>query len=401
VADIETSSVGALGAGGSTWARRVAQVVLMGVVAEMAARGVLGTGWRPGGRAVDVTEGAAPLMVSPSGNVTGLPRGLFPVDGVVLGADGPRVLFVGDSFTYGQGVSPAHRFSDRTAEALGVEAITLAAPGLSAWDELALYRELGRHYAPDVVVWTFVLNDLDGGVPPGGVRGGWDDLVVDRRTREPVSGLQLWSWVRGVWEAREMTHATVRGYQQGLDPLIEPESFEALERGLIEVVASVEARGGRVLFAVFPMLHGLDAYPFEDAHRAVLAVAEHAGAETLDLLPAFAGKDPAALWVSTADHHPNAVAHELAARALVGALGEVKRATGCSEHLGPCGEGVTADVWVDHALRVAAVPDEAQRHPYAPGWLPRVLAVMAEVTAMGTPQQRSIRVRTEPLVEQR
>jgi lysophospholipase L1-like esterase len=48
----------------------------------------------------------------------------------------------------------------------------------------------------------------------------------------------------------------------------------------------------------------------------LLKIAELDAIDAVDLLPAFAGKDPGLLWLHPIDHHPNAVAYGIVAEAL-------------------------------------------------------------------------------------
>jgi hypothetical protein len=44
----------------------------------------------------------------------------------------------------------------------------------------------------------------------------------------------------------------------------------------------------------------------------------------LDLAPHFAGRPTESLWVHTTDHHPNGIAHGMAARAIAHWLGRLE-----------------------------------------------------------------------------
>jgi len=73
--------------------------------------------------------------------------------------DTPFVLFVGDSFTAGQGVRLPQAFPSRLAAAWREQAPALVAlnhgvPGASFFSQALRYSLLSRTDAPDVVVWT-------------------------------------------------------------------------------------------------------------------------------------------------------------------------------------------------------------------------------------------------------
>jgi hypothetical protein len=91
----------------------------------------------------------------------------------------------------------------------------------------------------------------------------------------------------------------------------------------IDARAWAEERGVRIALAIFPELHKLDdSHPFASIHARVREVSVGLGIPTLDLLPIFLGEDARALWVHVSDHHPNARAHRMAARAIASFLKE-------------------------------------------------------------------------------
>lgn len=85
---------------------------------------------------------------------------------------GRRVLFLGDSIAFGQGVPEEETFI-RRLEVLSrsagepIETINSAVPGIGLESELAIFLETGVKTEPDVVVLCFYLNDA---LPSPGVR---------------------------------------------------------------------------------------------------------------------------------------------------------------------------------------------------------------------------------------
>lgn len=74
-----------------------------------------------------------------------------------------RILFMGDSFTYGYGVPREHNFVTLLSQQLlSTELINLGLPRLGTEQELARYLTDGIMYNPDAVILTFFIgNDLD------------------------------------------------------------------------------------------------------------------------------------------------------------------------------------------------------------------------------------------------
>ena len=254
----------------------------------------------------------------------------FEVGGTGLGATmfqpdlRPRteawtLAFVGDSFTRGFGVADGDAFPERVVATLGGRArgLNLGIIDASFDEEVGVWWTFGRLHAPDVLVWVFVLNDLD-------LRRFGEDALVMAEPLRPT-GVRLVDLPRRALAQRRLSRVTSEAYRASLDPVLNPDAFDRLDRGLEATAYDARTAGVRPLFVVFPLLWQLDAYPFAEAHRVIAAHAEAAGWEVLDLLPAFAGKDASELWVSGSDHHPNERAHQIAAEAITDRLAGAER----------------------------------------------------------------------------
>lgn len=233
-------------------------------------------------------------------------------------SDTPRVAVVGDSFVAGQGVHEADTLPVLMANqlkerGLSADVLNLGGSGRSFFDEYVYYGALGATVDPDVVVWVFVLNDL-------GFHGGDDFDLINLAPPPPSTGLALVDLVRrGLW-ARETTRRTTEGYKGALAP--GGDGLVQVKRLLTAMADELHARGGRLVFTVYPLLHDLSAYPFDAEHDRLEALAREAGAEVVDLRPAFRGRDASTLWANPLDHHPNALAQSLAADLLAKAVGD-------------------------------------------------------------------------------
>jgi len=108
-------------------------------------------------------------------------RGTFQSDGVgaqvvinAKGFRGPdipygrrpdrrRVLFLGDSYTWGFGVGLGDMFTTRLEQQVpGLEVVNLGVSGYSTDQELLLYQDEGRKYQADLVVIVVAYNDVLG-----------------------------------------------------------------------------------------------------------------------------------------------------------------------------------------------------------------------------------------------
>lgn len=242
--------------------------------------------------------------------------GVVNVDTVRPGDDRPRVVLVGDSFVAGKGVVTEDTLSvllhDALAPHVDVDVRNLGEPGVSFFDGAVRYAALGGAIDPDVVVWVFVLNDFG----TGGLQEGFD--FVDAGQPPARTGSALVDTVRRALWSRRVTAETEHAYRVALAEGVP--QLAAAQALLRQVADELHGRGGRLVFAVYPMLHALDAYPFDAEHDRLDAMARAAGAEVVDLRPALRGQDASRLWASVQDHHPNRAANELVTAVLVDAL---------------------------------------------------------------------------------
>lgn len=127
-----------------------------------------------------------------------------------------RILFVGDSFTYGTVAVEAlyTRWVEAKLHALGYDQVEVISIGVGGWgpdQELEAIRNEGVRYRPDVVVYQFCSNDTLNLDPPAAIRGDMslgadkpfrfvlenDRLVrIDHRSVEAARSAGFLSWAR-------------------------------------------------------------------------------------------------------------------------------------------------------------------------------------------------------------
>lgn len=223
----------------------------------------------------------------------------------------PRVLVLGDSFTFGWGVLDDEPYPQRAEkrlrdQGLDVEVINVGIPGYNTEQEAFLLDELMPKYQPDRVVVGYVVNDAE---PQGNVP---QPPAVTYRY------VQSWLWE----DARELllrpsSHklATSVRYLDGFQPASPKwrESKAALGR----IALSCRRAGAPLLVLVLPdTTEPFDAsYPYGSIHGQVLAWSRELGVPAVDLLDTFRGRNHVDYMVP-ADGHPNARAHDLIAAEL-------------------------------------------------------------------------------------
>lgn len=225
-----------------------------------------------------------------------------------------RILAVGDSFTFGNGVRGEDTYAQQLERLLAarhprVQVINAGfatgehrPSGYAGWIE-----HDGLLFAPDVVLIGFCLNDM-GNVPMA--------VIV----KEPA---ELWLGGKSLLLRRIQTGLHQRKFADfPLDVArrVEraPEEWLATQAGLQQIRDLCAARGVRLVVAVFPMLCQLDErYPYRRLHQMVAEFCQREGIERVDLLERFLGRRDRDLWVHPTDQHPNDVGHRLIAEGLL------------------------------------------------------------------------------------
>jgi GDSL-like lipase/acylhydrolase family protein len=243
-----------------------------------------------------------------------------------------RIVFLGDSFTWGASVLFEDTYAQRVERALrrrgeSWEAINLAEPGMNTVQEAARLASEGFAYDPDVVVLGYVLNDSEDENAAEARRAA--DWLADRQKApaEPRSFLDRSALYRLV-STRILATLENRRRVSGFLSMYAPDysGWIAGQKALKELGGMCRERGVPLVVVIFPLFgNALDeGYPFAEIHARVARVAGEAGAKVVDLLPYYRGLRPELLVVNgAADEHPNEIAHRIAAQTLFKALDDV------------------------------------------------------------------------------
>lgn len=240
-------------------------------------------------------------------------------DGVV------RILCVGDSVTFGQGVNVEDSYPKLLEELIGasdparrVEVLNFGVPSYNTASEVTFLKERGVPLRPDIVILQFTV-DNDAETTYGG---------VSVRTR-PVN------WVKDQFRRLYLYSFLAAKYYtvtQRIANLDTPAATNRVERirrnfaesnpgwrdvgqALDEFTRLAVSAGFRPVVVVFPILEKLEDYPYGFAHQKLLATIG-ARAEVVDLLRSFRGHRADELWLRPNDGHPNRRGHELIAGAI-------------------------------------------------------------------------------------
>src|SRR2546430_14719977 len=93
--------------------------------------------------------------------------------------------------------------------------------------------------------------------------------------------------------------------------------WERARASLAEIQRLASENQAHSMAVIWPMLVGLNGeYPYRAKHRLVAGECQRLGIPVFDLLQVFQGRDSSTLWASRDDHHPNAMAPSMAAKAV-------------------------------------------------------------------------------------
>lgn len=218
-----------------------------------------------------------------------------------------RIVFLGDSLTFGWGVEQKQSFKSLLETALSrrhpTEIINFGTGNYNSEQELNLFLEKGLKYRPDKVVVFYFINDAE----PTPQKAPFAFLYESR--------LVTLAWSR-LHALESNLGDRANYYRTYYADLYRPDApgwkrAQAALRRLRDVCA---ANGIALQVVLLPELHALREYPFANEHAVVTNYLRDIGVPVLDLAPRFTDQaDPLRLWVASDDAHPNALAHQLIA----------------------------------------------------------------------------------------
>jgi hypothetical protein len=252
-------------------------------------------------------------------------------------AEVPRVLVLGDSYTFGWGVSDAEAYPQRTEVLLGdrgirAEVVNAGVPGYNTEQEESLLAEMWPRYQPDMVVVGYVMNDAEPQVnvpqPPAvtfryAVSWAWEDAREQFMRR--LLGASTWVSPNKSMPAVEY----VRGFEE------QSRKWRESKAALSRIAAHCRRAEVPLVVLILPDFTSTfdETYPHATIHSAVEEWGKELGFETIDVLRVFQGQDHRLFWLPK-DGHPNARAHDVIAAVLrdrivarLGLEGSTSRAT--------------------------------------------------------------------------
>ncbi len=246
-----------------------------------------------------------------------------PAVRLAKGAEVFRVVCLGDSITFGEGVRYPDTYPARLERLLGptmpgrrVEVLNAGVQGYGTKEAAAFYLLRCAAFRPDVVILGFFLNDV--------VDSGETIRQSEAMVKDYVPSLP--GRISMIWERLERRRRARRLQQEYFDEI--RRSFNSPRWGECKEVLKGLGQVGRedgfsFVVVIFPVMWELnEGYPFRDLHAEVANACGEAGLACLDLLEVYQGRRAEDLWVHPTDQHPNEIAHGLAAERIAWFLAE-------------------------------------------------------------------------------
>jgi lysophospholipase L1-like esterase len=230
-----------------------------------------------------------------------------------------RIVVVGDSFTWGQGIEREERFSNLVEQLLGprFEVFNFGIPGDDMPEHLTRLAQ-ALAVSPDFVLLQIYTNDFETKEMKRPRSYPLLPEPLDSRllARSLLYLLMQQQWTR-FQEMVGISESYVHYMERNLRDPDAPNGREAFGqlREFFDRAHSAGVPAGAVLFPATDALGPKGtAYPFGYLHDGVRRICTDEHVRCLDLLPLFSTfRDPRALWVGPFDAHPNATANRRAA----------------------------------------------------------------------------------------
>lgn len=215
-------------------------------------------------------------------------------------ADGvARIAFVGDSITMGWGVAGRETFAHQVTAQLAaagrkVDSFNLGVGNLNTLQELTLFRDAGAPLRPDIIVLAYFINDAE--PMPLYPESAW---LTEHSAAWVVLTYRLDILLRSFGKAPDWKH-----YYRALYDT-DASGWTETRKALARFATTARDLGATLVVFNVPELRELNPYPFADITARVRSQVEDLGVPFVDLLPAVRDLEPASLWVTVPDPHPN------------------------------------------------------------------------------------------------
>jgi len=246
------------------------------------------------------------MDVNVSINSDGLRDGEYLVEK----GDAYRIIFLGDSLTFGWGVEQEDTFGYILEEEIGknapTEIINFGTGNYNTEQEVNLFFEKGVKYNPDKVVLFYFINDAEVTPAKSGLWFlGHSHLISF-----------YWSRINSLMN-NLFPSKSFKDYYSALY-MDDQEGWINSKNALLELRDYCRENGIALQVVLLPELHDTDNVIFGEVYDKISLFLAESGIEYMSLAKLFSDHgDQIELWVSYDDAHPNKLAHGTIAESLV------------------------------------------------------------------------------------
>lgn len=225
------------------------------------------------------------------------------------------ILGLGDSVLFGQGVewdkTVLQQVMTMLKEKHGINIVTINSglPGANTVHQANFYSRFGYKYNPDLLIIQFTLNDPE-------------------TTLYKLKGFTHSNWEKKLIWRSHLFFYLVRKYNESFHSYrdhifgLYGEEFDGwlkCKNALMEIKNISDREKTQSVLVIYPLLEDMKSYVFSGIHDKIRKFAELQGYSVIDLYEDFKGYDGPiqSLRVSQGDSHPNAKAHNIAAKRIV------------------------------------------------------------------------------------
>jgi lysophospholipase L1-like esterase len=236
-----------------------------------------------------------------------------------------RVVVLGDSFAMGAGVPAEDTYAALIEKRLELlqpgfvyEVVNSALSGLNSVQAIGRYEKLGLRYEPDLAIYGYTLNDIEG---PSYVHSA---VPTQDPYRLSTSPFELWRLVgpgavalrEAVWPPRgSYVYELRRNYFDN------PAAWADLMSAFDKLATLDDSRHICTVIFIHSQLNSLNAlHPFARMYEKVAQASRTHGFFPIQSFSNLRGRKDTELWVNAFDSHPNALAHRLFADSLLDGL---------------------------------------------------------------------------------
>ncbi len=239
-----------------------------------------------------------------------------------------RIVVIGDSLTYGQGIAEEERFSRLIEQQLNVsnnnyEVLNFGKPGAETVHHIGFLDDV-LELQPDFILLQWFVNDVEGN----------DKSARPRPYRlipsDYLSGFfhrnsALYYLIKQAWNGLQSKLGLVGTYNQSMiQRFADPKSDDSrrANRELDEFILRVKSSHIKLGIIMFPNPvetgGDIDNYPFGFLFDRVIEVSRNNAIQYVDMRPVLTNITPVSkLWVNRFDSHPSVLVHNKAATAIL------------------------------------------------------------------------------------